>query len=137
MPLDIDCVALWNTVCSRFPERKDDIVSVRPVSLEEITDLNARYRSKASPTNVLTFSYTDTVPYEHDIALCMDIATDEAKKRDIPLRDYVALLIVHAMLHAAGMDHEMSVEEDAKTRVLEQAILSECGFVPVALSDVY
>lgn len=137
MPLDIDCVALWSAVCTRFPERKDDIVSVRPVSLEEITDLNSRYRNKKASTNILTFSYTDASPYEHDIALCIDVATDEAKERDIPLRDYVALLIVHAMLHAAGMDHEVSVEEDTKTRVLEQAILSECGFVPVALSDVY
>lgn len=137
MPLDIDCVALWSAVCARFPKRKDDIVSVRPVSLEEITDLNSRYRSKRSPTNVLTFSYTDTVPYEHDIALCTEIATQEAKKRDIPLRDYVALLIVHAMLHATGMDHEKSAREDAKTRALEQEILSECGFVSVALGDVY
>lgn len=128
---------LWNAVCTRFPERMGDVVCVRCASLQDITKLHARYRGKNSPTNVLTFSYTDTVPYEHDIVLCMDVAKKEAQDRGIPLRDYTALLIVHGMLHAVGLDHERSQEEDTKTKNLEREILSECGFVSAALKDVY
>lgn len=137
MPFDPEYAVLWDAVCTRFPERKSDSVSVRVVSIQEITELNNRYRNKNSVTNVLTFSYTDTVPYEHDIALCVDVAEKEARLRGVPLRDYTALLVVHAMLHAAGLDHEQSRTEDEKTRTLEKEILSECGFVSTSLSDVY
>lgn len=137
MPYDIEYAVLWNAICNRFPDRRSDIVSVRYVSISEIADLNSRYRNTKSPTNVLTFSYTDDVPYEHDIALCSDIADQEAKQRGIPPRDYMALLLTHAMLHAAGLDHERSVTDDTNMRTLEQEILSECGFIPVALKDVY
>ncbi len=137
MPFDFEYAALWDAVCRRFPERLQDSVSVRVVSVKEITDLNSRYRAKNSATNVLTFSYTDTVPYEHDIALCMDVAEKEAATRGVPLQDYTALLVVHAMLHAVGLDHEQSPGEDKKTRALEKEILSECGFVSTSLSDVY
>ncbi len=137
MPYDIDHTVLWNAVCNRFPDRRADTVSVRYVSVSEITDLNHRYRGKKSPTNVLTFSYTDDVPYEHDIALCSDIAEAEAKHRGVALRDYTALLLTHAMLHAAGLDHEQSVADNERMRTLEREIVSECGFAPVALKDVY
>lgn len=137
MHYDIDYAVLWNAICNRFPDRRADIVSVRYVSIPEITDLNSRYRSTKSPTNVLTFSYTDDLPHEHDIALCSDIAEQEAKERGIALRDYVALLLTHAMLHAAGLDHEQSAADDTKMRTLEQEVLLECGFMPVALKDVY
>lgn len=137
MPFDLEYAALWDAVCTRFPERLHDIVSVRVVSIEEITELNNRYRHQNSATNVLTFSYTETTAYEHDIALCMDVAEKEAQLRGVPLRDYTALLVVHAMLHAVGLDHELSRAEDKKTRALEEEILSECGFVSTSLSDVY
>lgn len=137
MPLDIDYAVLWNAVCLRFPSKKYDIVSVQFVSPQEMVKFNTQYRKQKSSTNVLTFSYTDTSPHEHDIAVCTDVAEIEAKERGIALRDYVALLVVHAMLHAAGMDHEKTEEEDIKTRILEREILSECGFVPITLKDVY
>ena len=137
MPYDIEHSVLWSAICNRFPDRRSDIVSVRYVSIPEITDLNSRYRTTKSPTNVLTFSYTDDLPYEHDIALCSDIAEAEAKQRGIVLRDYMALLLTHAMLHAVGLDHEQSAADDKKMRILEREIVSECGFIPVALKDVY
>ena len=137
MSFDPDYAALWDAVCIRFPDRLHDSVSVRFVSVEEVIDLNSRYRHKNSETNVLTFSYTDTVPYEHDIALCIRVAEQEAAQRGVGLRDYLALLVVDAMLHAAGLDHEQSLAEHQKTRALEKEILSECGFVSASLSDVY
>lgn len=147
MPCDFICAAspvssgeatkLWDAVTERFPSAADDAVAIRCVSVDEITHLNNQYRKKQSPTNVLTFSYTDTVPHTHDIALCMDVAIAEATQRGIATRDYIALLLVHAMLHAVGLDHERSLDEDTRTRTIEREIVATCGFVPASLSDVY
>lgn len=144
MPCDFICTPsplsqesvqhLWNAICTTFPERTNDHVSVRCVSESEIQDLNRIYRKKDIPTNVLTFSYTDDDPYEHDIAVCIEVAQQEAAQRGVTVVDYIALLIVHAMLHAVGMDHEQSEVEDQKTAEMERRILFECGFVPTALS---
>lgn len=126
--------ALWGAVCNIFPERKEDYVSIRCVTLSEMQGLNSVYRKKDAPTNVLTFSYTDDDPHEHDIALCMEVAKQEANERGVSVGEYTALLVVHAMLHAVGMDHEQSEVEEKRTAELEQRILSECGFVPISLS---
>lgn len=131
---DKEIASLWDAVRTKTGFT-DDAVTIRCVSKEEIHDLNMRYRTKDHPTNVLTFSYTD--PSEHDIALCMDVAKQEAAQRSVSLRDYTALLVVHGLLHVTGMDHEASPAEDEKTQALEREILNECGFVPVSLSDVY
>jgi probable rRNA maturation factor len=131
---DKDIASVWNTVRMKTG-CADDAVTIRCVSEQEIRELNMRYRTKDHPTNVLTFSYTN--PPEHDIALCMDVARREATERNVSLRDYTALLVVHGLLHVTGMDHEDSPAEDEHTQVLEREILNECGFVPVSLSDVY
>ncbi len=125
---------MWKsaTTLTAFP---DEEVAMECVSIEEITRLNVQYRNKDAPTNVLTFSYGSDA--EHDIALCMDVATEEAKERGITLRDYVALLVAHAFLHVCGVDHEESEEEALHMQTLERKILLSSGFVPQALSDVY
>lgn len=125
---------MWKAALSlaKFP---DEEVALACVGIEEITRLNERYRNKNAPTNVLTFSYGDDA--EHEIALCMEVAEHEATERNIALRDYVALLVVHALLHVCGIDHEHSEEESLRMQALEREILVLCGFVPQALSDVY
>ncbi len=124
--------ALWDEVRS-VTGCVDDIVSIQCVDEQEMQTLNARYRGKHAPTNVLTFSYES----EHDIAICMEVAKREANERNVDIRDYTALLVVHACLHAAGLDHDRSPEEADRTREYERIVLAACGFVSQALSDVY
>jgi probable rRNA maturation factor len=100
-------------------------VVVRCVSTEEMQGMNATYRKKDTPTNILTFSYDEN---EHDIAICMDVAEQEAKDRNVGITDYTALLLTHAFLHVFGMDHERSGDEEKKTEELEKEILSNAGF---------
>lgn len=107
----------------------DDEVTVRCVSEVEIKGLNRQYRQQAKPTNVLTFSYDN----EHDVALCLPVAEQEAMEREVALRDYVALLLVHAFLHATGMDHEESPAAESETQELEKKILAQTGFTEFAL----
>ena len=144
MPCMLDCEefpltkqevdTLWELVRNE-KNLPDDTIAIRCVDTQEVRRLNALYRGKDTPTNVLTFSYEEDS--EHDIALCMDVAIQEAKDRDMDIRDYCALLVVHALLHAGGMDHERSEQEAQHTEELERTILQQAGFVPKALSDVY
>ncbi len=123
--------SLLDHSCKSLKLEEDGIIAIRCLSPSEIQRLNQTYRDKDTPTNVLTFSYDEK---EHDIALCMDIAVQEAKERKVAIIDYVALLLTHAFLHVLGMDHERSSEEDAQTQFLERNILQECGFIPTSLS---
>lgn len=126
--------SLWESARTLL-QMSDDEVTMRCVSGEEIQRLNKEYRNKDVPTNILTFSYASEG--EHDIALCMEIASEEARSRTIALRDYVALLVVHALLHVCGLDHEESEKSSRAMQEKEREILLACGFVPQALSDVY
>lgn len=136
-PLTISEVErLWQATI-HYRQMADAPVAVRCVLPEEMRMLNNQYRGKDRPTNVLTFSYPPTSEMEmesgHDIALCLDVAQAEAKERQASLPDYTALLLVHAFLHASGMDHERSAEEAQATTVAEKEILQQAGFQPVSL----
>lgn len=128
---------LWQeTIRARdFP---DETVNIKCVSPEQMRTLNKQYRGKDKMTNVLTFSYPSTgsgQASEYDIALCLSVAEREAGERGVSLRDYVALLLVHAFLHAAGMDHERSYEEARDTEQAERKILQAAGFQAASLFE--
>jgi probable rRNA maturation factor len=70
---------------------------------------------------------------EHDVALCLSVAEREAAERQVPVRDYAAVLLVHAFLHACGLDHERSEAEAEKMAEAERSALQRCGFTAVGL----
>lgn len=134
MPVDIQCpnltlssekvASLWRATIS-YTDKQDDLINLRCVSEAEIETLNATYRKKQKPTNVLTFSYGEG---EHDVALCLSVVEREAVERELNLQDYTALVLVHAFLHVCGMDHERSDEEEKATHAAEESILKTVGF---------
>lgn len=134
LPLPLERVQeLWRQTMA-YTSYPDADVTVRCVSVAEIEHLNMRYRKKNEPTNVLTFSYEDTPEgVVHDVALCLSVATTEARERNTPLNDYVALLLVHAFLHAAGLDHERSSVGAKKYSGAEKHILQRAGFAARSL----
>lgn len=135
---------LWQeTIRARdFP---DETVNIKCVSPAEMRTLNKQYRGKDAPTNVLTFNYPSTPAVagqagsgqasEYDIALCLSVAEREVSERGVSLRDYVARLLVHAFLHATGMDHERSYEEARDTEQAERKILQAAGFQAASLFE--
>ena len=136
LPLsEAEVEALWEATFTRCGQ-PDDTVGVSAISPEEMRTLNRDHRGKDKPTNVLTFSYGDWQQAidngeeddDHDVLVCLEVAQAEAKERDMPYKDYVALLLVHAFLHVCGLDHELSTEEAARTETLEEEILQSCGY---------
>ncbi|HDR9181523.1 TPA: rRNA maturation RNase YbeY [Burkholderia vietnamiensis] len=105
-------------------------LTVRFVGEEEGRTLNAGYRHKDYPTNVLTFAY-DPAPdgtVIGDLVLCCPVVEKEAREQNKPLAAHYAHLLVHGALHAQGYDHETSDADAAEMEALEIDILAKLGF---------
>jgi probable rRNA maturation factor len=79
--------------------------------------LNAHFRGKDKPTNVLAFPGAPG-----DIAMAYDTCAAEAGDEGPRFRDHAAHLIIHGLLHLAGHDHQTDDEaelmESLETRIL-------------------
>nr|WP_137388314.1 rRNA maturation RNase YbeY [Rhodoligotrophos defluvii] len=99
---------------------------------DEIRRLNAEFRGKDKPTNVLSFPAGDGPQPEGaplmlgDIVLARGVVVAEAAAQGKPLASHVAHLIVHGMLHLAGFDHEQH-EEAELMEALEAKALARLG----------
>jgi probable rRNA maturation factor len=104
----------------------------------EVRQLNAEWRGKDKPTNVLSFPMLKreellTLPPEGppellgDIALALETCIREAAEKGISLDHHAAHLIVHGLLHLAGYDHETGPEDAAIMEALEIKALALLG----------
>ncbi len=89
--------------------------------------LNAEFRGKDKPTNVLSFPVLDgDGTYLGDVAIAHGVTAREAKAAGKRLTDHAAHLAVHGVLHLLGYDHER--DRDArKMEALERTILAGLG----------
>ncbi|MDO6461112.1 rRNA maturation RNase YbeY [Granulosicoccaceae sp. 1_MG-2023] len=101
-------------------------ITLRLVDTDEIRHLNATYRGKDKPTNVLSFP-SDLPPeigehYLGDIAICAPVVNAEAAEQGKTADAHWAHMVVHGVLHLRGYDHinddEASVMEALETRLL-------------------
>ena len=80
--------------------------------------LNRQYRGKDRPTDVLSFPAgapgADGAPYLGDVAISLDTARRQAAGRRIPLERELELLLLHAVIHLSGYDHEADKGEMAR-----------------------
>jgi probable rRNA maturation factor len=100
---------------------RDAELTLRFVGAREGRALNAQFRGRDHATNVLTFAYdaqgdaprrSGDGPVQADIVICLPVLVREARAQKKPLREHLAHLVIHGVLHAQGMDHED--EEDAR-----------------------
>jgi probable rRNA maturation factor len=105
-------------------------LSIRIVSIEESQSLNAQYRGKDKPTNVLSFEsdLPDFVPsaFLGDLVICAQIVANEALEQQKTLEHHWAHMCIHGMLHLMGLDHI----EDADAHEMESleiTILAKLG----------
>lgn len=89
--------------------------------------INARFRDKDRPTNVLSFPAAESArPHLGDLMLAYGVCAAEARAQGKTLADHLAHLVVHGVLHLLGRDHEDDVEaEDMEAE--ERAILASIG----------
>ena len=83
--------------------------------------LNARFRGRNKPTNVLTFEPLSP-PHGGDIVLGFETVTREAQAAGRSVRAHLSHLVVHGALHLAGYDHHHPGEaremESVETRTM-------------------
>jgi probable rRNA maturation factor len=98
-----------------------------------IAAINAEWRGKPTPTNVLSFPAPEDMPVPDgepkplgDIVLAFGTVAREAEEQGKTLRDHAVHLIVHGVLHLAGHDHEDDAQA-AEMERLEVEILKGLG----------
>jgi probable rRNA maturation factor len=79
-----------------------------------LRELNAMFRGKDKPTNVLSFPASEA-GYLGDVAIAYGVAAAEAKAEGKKLADHAVHLAVHGTLHLLGYDHE----RDRDARIME------------------
>lgn len=93
--------------------------------------LNARWRDKDAPTNVLAFA-TDEKPVIGkpvllgDVVLAYETVAREAKAQGKSLADHLRHLVIHGVLHLLGYDHVAAVPAK-RMEALETRILASLG----------
>lgn len=102
--------------------------------------LNARWRGKDQPTNVLSFPATvwagkgEPPPLLGDVVLALETVVSEAGEQGKSLDHHLTHLIVHGFLHLLGYDHvdddEAETMEAIERRALDRLAIAD----PYALS---
>ena len=92
-----------------------------------VQELNARFRDKDKPTNVLSFPAPHN-PERHlgDVALAYGVCAREAAEQGKPLAHHLQHLVAHGVLHLLGYDH-MSDDEAEAMEGLERIVLAGLG----------
>ncbi|WP_018182266.1 rRNA maturation RNase YbeY [Kaistia granuli] len=115
----------------RLPAVKGSELSVVFTDDEHVRQLNADYRDKDKPTNVLSFpgSPPDSKlfgPLLGDIVVARETVVAEAAEQGLAFEDHLTHLVVHGLLHLFGHDH---LEDDEAERMesLETEILARLG----------
>ncbi len=119
-------------------------ISVLACDDPRIAELNAEFREKPTPTNVLSWPAEELAPSQPgqpplppepdftgeialgDIAISYDTCAREAAEAGKPMDDHVTHLIIHGTLHLLGYDHIHDADADLMEAV-EVDILGKLG----------
>jgi probable rRNA maturation factor len=101
-------------------------ITLRFVDAREGRRLNRSFRRRDYATDVLTFEYPGTRVVA-DIVVCVPVVRRAARERDRTLREHLAHLVVHGVLHAQGHSHERPPAA-RRMESREIRILAELGF---------
>lgn len=154
LPLDIDLAVeagVWpseaellalveRAVGAAFSEL--DLVGTSELSVVFTDDaairaLNAEWRGKDKPTNVLSFPAFPPAkggplpPMLGDIVLAAETVAREAQEENKPLESHMTHLVIHGLLHLLGYDHETE-DEAEEMEAVERAALAR-----LAIPDPY
>ncbi|HEY1145206.1 MAG TPA: rRNA maturation RNase YbeY [Allosphingosinicella sp.] len=122
-------------------------VSVKFTDDDEVKTLNAAYRGKDRPTNVLSFPMMEPEMLGQlsgagelllgDVVLARGVCAAEAADKAVSVETHAAHLIVHGTLHLLGYDHETSDEDADHMEATEREALASLGISdPYAITEV-
>lgn len=117
-------------------------VSMTLTDNEAVRELNAQWRGKDKPTNVLSFPMSEFDELDGgagdgpplmlgDIVLAHGVCTAEAADKGISVADHAQHLMVHGTLHLLGYDHL----EDEEAKAMES--LERDALAGIGIADPY
>lgn len=146
-PVEADVAAAASAVAAAL-DLPDSEACLALSSDENVARLNATYRGKPKPTNVLSFPANrdmgnvgggnvgganmsepdaDTgARFLGDLILARETVVREAEEQGTSLQHHLQHLVVHGLLHLLDYDHETDADADAM-ETLEVSILASLG----------
>jgi probable rRNA maturation factor len=105
---------------------KNAELSVALIGNAEMRKLNAKYRKKDYPTDVLSFPVEGIMPEETqllgDVIISVDKAIEQARARGHSSEQELITLLIHGVVHLLGYDHERSARDARAMGRLEKRI---------------
>lgn len=113
-------------------------VTIRYVEPEESRRLNAQFRQRDKPTNVLSFpaapevvdlapANSEAPPYLGDLVICTAVVEEEATAQGKSGRAHHAHMVVHGILHLLGYDHLTEAQAD-QMEAIEIRVMRILGY---------
>ncbi len=115
-------------IAERLTSREIELIICDDAAIEKI---NAEYRSKNAPTDVLSFPLEgdfDMLPLG-SIVISSDRVLQKAKQLGHTAQEESILLFIHGLLHLLGYDHEV---DNGEMRSLEKELI-EVFDLPLSL----
>jgi probable rRNA maturation factor len=107
-PLSRERIADVARAALRSERVKNALVSITFLDRRAMARLNSKHLDHAGATDVISFGFTratDSDPVIGDVYICPDVARENAETRGTPVREEIARLVVHGVLHVLGHDH--------------------------------
>lgn len=107
-PLGRESIAHMARGTLRAERVRDAFVSITVVDRRAIARLNTQHLGHRGATDVISFRFTRSTradPIVGDVYICADVARKNAKARRVGVREEIARLVVHGVLHILGYDH--------------------------------
>jgi rRNA maturation RNase YbeY len=112
---------IGEAVSSYSDDGTEGVIAVACVEDERMRELNALYRGKDSPTDVLSFRYSarfdEADATVGDIVISPEYVARQASEYEVTEIAEAYTLVLHGCLHILGYDHETDEE---------YAVMSEC-----------
>jgi probable rRNA maturation factor len=105
------------------PGRARGAVVVALVSDARVQRLNARYRAKDTPTDVLSFA-AEEPGFLGEIVIASGVARRQARAAGHPVQVELRVLALHGLLHLLGYDHE---RDDGRMARVERRLRRKGG----------
>jgi len=91
-----------------------------------VRSLNATYRGKDEPTNVLSFPFGDGAHGLGDVVLAAETVAGEAVAQRTQPIHHLQHLVVHGLLHLVGFGHDTDAEAE-EMEAIEVEVLASLG----------
>jgi probable rRNA maturation factor len=108
--------------------RRRGELGIRVVGARDSRALNARWRGRDKPTNVLSFPAAADLRGRQigDLIVCAPVVAREAREQGKSVAAHWAHMVVHGTLHLLGFDHERAAAA-RRMEGRERALLARLG----------